>query len=124
MILSYLARICCFASKEVPIKKLSLLLGMTMIVGNLLNAFAGFCLIYFNLGSNLITFISVLLVVNISLFLILKKWLSEKFFLQIIQERNKITEKQNLKYQFLLLAYIVLAILTILVGVVVAFELR
>ncbi len=124
MILKYLTRICCYASKEVPMKRLSLLLGLTLILGNLLNALAAFCLIYFRIVISKITFVLFLLMINFVLYLLLRWWLSDGLFNQILEERKAISNKQNLRYQFLLLLLIVVAIIAILAGVVLGFELR
>ncbi len=120
----YLAQLCCNASKEVPIKRISLLLGLVLIVGNLFNGLLAFCLIFLKLSLSKITYVLLGLFVNFLLFLILNKWLNKSIYDQLTKKRKLISEKQNFKYQLILLTIILVSIVIILIGIILGFELR
>ena len=118
------ALLCCYASKETPMKRISLLLGLTLILGNILNALISFFLIYFQLDFSKIAFVSIYLILNFLLFLTFRNWLNDKIFAQIIEKRKLISDKQNLKYQIILLLIVFMSLLSILLGVILGFEFR
>jgi ABC-type Fe3+ transport system permease subunit len=124
MMLDWLYKIGCFASVANPIKKYSLVLGVTIIIGNFCNSIVFFFLTYLNIDFGLFGVIVVLLLVNTLLYVLLQNYLSENYYNQLIEDRKKINNKQNLKYQLILLIILIISALSIFAGMIMGSEYR
>ncbi len=119
-----LAQICCNASMEVPMKKLSLLLILTLIFGHLLIGALLFCLTYFHIDFSKIAFVSLVIVLNFILYLVLRYWLTDELYHHFMEKRKLISPKQNIIYQFILLFILSISLMTAIIGPILGFELR
>jgi hypothetical protein len=105
-------------------KKLSLLLSLTIIFGNIIIGALMFALIYFHVHVSKLFFLSIVMALCAILYVCLNYWLNDELHNQFIVKRNLVSSKQNILYQLILLFILFISLTAAIIGPILGFELR